>query len=271
MQGGAVISANGRFVDKKQALAMTEAKRNIIVVLIGMVSAMLIFSACGIDGNDITAGSAQSTVNATIGTFLKESDTSYYIDSDRGNKLYVTNYTDLLDDGYASGQRVYAEFVGTVAKAPFVGSVKVTYAYPVLVKQIAAVGNAAADDPVDALRIWNSRNFLNIQYIIKTSGTYIHSLDLVTVDSPKKQEDGYRYLELRHSLNGNTALTNFVGIASFDISKYLADSSVKGFIIRYKSLSGKEMFAQCDLARNNSDVMLETEPNAEMGSALLVK
>ncbi len=247
---------------------MTETKRNIIIVMLGMIFAMLLFSACGMDGEDINAS---GTVNATIGTFQKETDTSYYIDSDKGNKLYVANYTDLLDDGYTSGQRIYAEFQGNITHVPFVGSVNVTYAYPVLVKQIAAASSDTTDDPVDALRIWNSRNFLNIQYIIMTSGTYIHDLDLVTVDSPKKKEDGYQYLELRHNLNGNTALTSFVGIASFDISRYLADSSIKGFIVRFKALDGKETFAKCDIDRNNTDVMLETEPNNEMGSALLVK
>ncbi len=247
---------------------MTETRRNIIIVMLGMIFAMLLFSACGMDGEDINSS---ATVNATIGTFQKETDTSYYIDSDKGNKLYVTNYTDLLDDGYTSGQRIYAEFQGNITHVPYVGSVNVTYAYPVLVKQITAAGSDTADDPVDALRIWNSRNFLNIQYIIMTSGTYIHDLDLVMVDSPKKKEDGYQYLELRHNLNGNTALTSFVGIASFDISRYLADSSIKGFIVRFKALDGTETFAKCDIERNNTDVMLETEPNNEMGSALLVK
>lgn len=247
---------------------MTDTKRNIIIVMLGMISAMLLFSACGMDGDDMAIC---ETINATIGTFQKESDTSYYIDSDNGNKLYVNNYTDLLDDGYTSGQRIYAEFQGNITHVPYVGSVNVTYAYPVLVKQITPIGSDTADDPVDALRIWTSRNFLNIQYIIMTSGTYIHNMDLVTVDSPKQKEDGYQYLELRHGLNGNTALTTFVGIASFDISRYLADSSLKGFIVRFKGLDGKETFAKCDIDRSNSDLMLDTEPNAEMGSALLVK
>lgn len=247
---------------------MTETKRNIIIVMLGMVFAMLLFSACSMDGDEMNASEA---INATIGTFQKESDTSYYIDSDKGNKLYVNNYTDLLDDGYTSGQRIYAEFQGNITHVPYVGSVNVTYAYPVLVKQITAASSDTADDPVDALRIWTSRNFLNIQYIIMTSGTYIHNMDLVTVDSPKQKEDGYQYLELRHGLNGNTALTSFVGIASFDISRYLADSSLKGFIVRFNGLDGKEAFAKCDIDRSNIDVMLDTEPNAEMGSALLEK
>ncbi len=250
---------------------MDETKRNLIIVMIGMISAMLMFSACDMGSDEMNSANSSSVINTTIGTFLKESDSAYLIDSDKGNKLYVTNAADLLNNGFTPGQRIYAEFSGAVMQVPYVGPIKVTYAYPVLVKDIAVATSNMADDPIDALRIWNSRNFLNIQYIIMTSGTYTHNLELVTVAAPKQKEDGYQYLELRHGLNGNTPMTNFVGIASFDISKYLADSSLKGFIVRYKSLNGKETFAKCELDRNNSDIVLDPAPNSEMGSALLVE
>ena len=83
--------------------------------------------------------------------------------------------------------------------------------------------------------------------MLASSSTYAHSLDLVTVPSPKKSKPGYQYLELRHSLNGDTPMSNIVGIISFDISRYLSDSNLKGFIIKVNDGHAGDTFVRYDI------------------------
>ena len=74
-----------------------------------------------------------------------------------------------------------------------------------------------------------------------SSSTYVHSLDLVAVPSPKKSKPGYQYLD------GDTPLTNIVGIISFDISHYLSDSNLKGFIIKVNDRLAGDTFVRYDI------------------------
>ena len=113
---------------------MKESKRNILVVMISMIAAMLLFMSCKEDGDYMTC--TYPTYNSTIGSFEKESDEAYYIDSDKGNKFYVANYGDMLDKGYKPGQRVYAEFNTPVGERPYVGQITVVRTYPVSVKEV---------------------------------------------------------------------------------------------------------------------------------------
>lgn len=224
---------------------MKENKRNILVVMISMIAAMLLFMSCKEDGDYMTC--TYPTYNSTIGSFEKESDEAYYIDSDKGNKFYVANYGDMLDKGYKPGQRVYAEFNTPVGERPYVGQITVVRTYPVSVKEVSALDESMGDDPITVVNLWNSKNFLNVQYMFASSSTYVHSLDLVAVPSPKKSKPGYQYLELRHSLNGDTPVTNIVGIISFDISRYLSDSNLKGFIIKVNDRLAGDTFVRYDI------------------------
>ena len=61
------------------------------------------------------------------------------------------------------------------------------------------------------------------------------------------RDRGYQYLELRHSLNGDTPETNIVGIISFDISRYLSDSNLKGFIIKVNDRLAGDTFVRYDI------------------------
>ena len=102
------------------------------------------------------------------------------------------------------------------------------------------------DDPITVVKSCGDSNFLNVN-IFASSSTYVHSLDLVSVPSPKKSKPGYQYLELRHSLNGDTPVTNIVGIISFDISRYLSDSNLKGFIIKVNDRLAGDIFVRYDI------------------------
>lgn len=134
---------------------MKENKRNILVVMISMIAAMLLFMSCKEDGDDMTC--TYPTYNSTIGSFEKESDEAYYIDSDKGNKFYVSNYTDMLDKGYKPGQRVYAEFNTPVGERPYVGQITVLRTYPVSVKEVSALDESMGDDPITVVNLWNSK------------------------------------------------------------------------------------------------------------------
>ena len=153
----------------------------------------------------------------------------------------------MLDKGYKPGQRVYAEFNTPVGERPYVGQITVLRTYPVSVKEVSALDENMGDDPITVVNLWNSKNFLNVQYMFASSSTYVHSLDLVAVPSPKKSKPGYQYLELRHSLNGDTPVTNIVGIISFDISRYLSDSNLKGFIIKVNDRLAGDTFVRYDI------------------------
>lgn len=136
---------------------MKENKRNILVVMISMIAAMLLFMSCKEDGDYMTC--TYPTYNSTIGSFEKESDEAYYIDSDKGNKFYVANYGDMLDKGYKPGQRVYAEFNTPVGERPYVGQITVLLTYPVSVKEVSALDENMGDDPITVVNLWNSKIF----------------------------------------------------------------------------------------------------------------
>lgn len=232
---------------------------------------MMIFTSCS--NNDIKDKTTDPVINTTIGIFDKEADGSYVINSDRGSKYYVTNYQMMLDEGYLPGQRVYAEFTGDIDTRPYVGPIVVQYAYPVLVKEFELLTSSAANDPVELLTVWNSGNYLNIQYLIRTSSTNSHLLHLAVVDDSTASADGYLTLELRHDLNGNTQISNHIGIVSYDISKYVADTSIKGFNIRYNDIDKGEQTTTVDIRRKTSttEQALTQAPNSEMGSLTLAE
>lgn len=217
-----------------------ERKRDILVVLIGMVAAMLLFASC--DDGEMTYEAICPGVSSTIGQFARESDTSYFIDSDRGNRYMVVNFQSLLDQGYRPGQRVYAEYTPLAA-----GEISVSKSFPVQLNSITEATESTADDPMDVINVWVSSHYLNVYYYFMTSGTYADGIDLVTVDAPKRGMEGYQYLELRHSSRGNKPLSAVSGIVSFEVGAYLTDPTFKGFIIKSKSLDGRDSFWNVDV------------------------
>ena len=48
-------------------------------------------------------------------------------------------------------------------------------------------------------------------------------------------------------MNGDTPMTNIVGIISFDISRYLSDSNLKGFIIKVNDGHVGDTFVRYDI------------------------
>ena len=48
-------------------------------------------------------------------------------------------------------------------------------------------------------------------------------------------------------MNGETPETNIVGIISFDISRYLSDSNLKGFIIKVNDRLAGDTFVRYDI------------------------
>lgn len=205
-----------------------------------MIVSMLLFSGCMEENKYENV----PYLNSTIGEFKEESKSSYLIDSDKNNKFYIRNYQQMLDNGFEPGQRVYAEFANPVGEEPFVGEIDVLYAYAVKVKDIVALTeenkDEIGDDPINIYSLWASGKFLNIQFQFFTGSERPHLLNLVTVENPKKQEDGYVYLEFRHNRNNNILLNNYLGIISFNIEDYLANTpDLKGFIIRANTGQGE--------------------------------
>lgn len=208
----------------------------------GMVAAMLLFASCG-NGDEPDGVTICPMVSSTIGQFEREGDTAYFINSDRGSRYSVFNYQLLLDKGYRSGQRIYAEYT----RMEDTGDIIVYNALPVQLKRITEVTESTADDPMEVLNIWNSSHYLNVQYYFLTSGTYADGIDLVTVPAPLRGQEGYQYLELRHSSNGNKPLSGLSGFVSFEIGYYLTDPVFKGFIIKSKTLDGTNAFWKVDV------------------------
>lgn len=245
--------------------------RDIAIVLICTLFSLLLFCSC--EGEDVSEYH-DTAFGSTIGTFRQESDTRYLIESDKGNRLYVKNYTDLLDMGFVDGQRIYAEFnfQTTSVTDPTESEINVSFSYPITVKEISMEGENY-DDPISVSTIWASGRYLNIQYMVQTSASSYHKLYLTPADKPLQHQQGYKYLELHHDLNGNLQETLYVGIISFDISDYLADSSVKGFVIRVNTTGKGEEFLQCNIDRTSvgTRMSLPLSPNAELGGTALVR
>lgn len=218
-------------------------KKNLITVLTSLLISLTLFSSC--IGNDEPYGPAP--YNSTIGELVMEDEDSYFIDSDKGNKFYLSNYGKLLSSGFKPGQRIYAEFAEEVDKEPFVGEVNVLYAYNVKVKDIVELTDEnreeIGDDPINVYAMWTSKNFLNIQFQLFTDSMHPHFLNLVDTGSREVSEDGYVYLEFRHNMNGNRPANSYLGIISFDISEYLDAPGINGFVIKVKTAGyGERLF-----------------------------
>ncbi len=247
---------------------MTEKmKRNLVIALVCLFVSMMLFSSC-VD-NDEKYLEVGLPISTTIGTLNDAGDGRLYIDSDLGNTLYVKNSEMLSSTGFEAGQRIYAEFPAPmVNKTPFVGEVELLYAYAVKVKDVVALTDAnreeIGDDPIDVYSIWNSKNYLNVQFHFLTNGPDPHYINLVTVDG-SQNVNGYVYLEFRHNANGNKPLKDYLGIVSFDISEYMEDPAVKGFMIRVNSY-GKEHVITVPLADSEPEKVAR-----ELGDASLVE
>lgn len=216
------------------------------------------FTSCLDDDNDDWP---LNSIYTTIGEVVKVDEAVYYIDSDKDNKLYIQN-TDILNTfKIEDGDRVYAEFVFLDKSSVQEGTeIKVGYIYKVLTKDVkhltAENQYEIGDDNIDVTNIWQSGEYLNLLYSFYTDSKTVHYLNMVTVDNPKKTEDGYLYLEFRHNANYDFNQVNglYNGLVSFDVDDITKENpNLKGFIIRVNRSRG-ERFYKVDLTAEEEDV-----------------
>ena len=68
-------------------------------------------------------------------------------------------------------------------------------------------------------------------------------MNLVTVDEPKKDEEGYVYVEFRHNSKDDPSLHPYNGIVSFKLDKLKADNpDAKGLIVKVRTFDNGERF-----------------------------
>ena len=245
----------------KQNLYITVNMKTLQYFKTVLLLSMVVFLTSCLDDDD--SKWPLNSVYTTIGEVVEESDDVYYIDSDKDNKLYVQNVDALKNSEIENGDRVYAEFifVENNTNRPENGSeIKVGFIYKVLTKDIEHLSNEneyeIGDDNIDVSNIWLSGDYLNLMYSFFTDSKTVHFLNMVTVDHPKKAEDGYLYLEFRHNANYDFNEVNglYNGLVSFDVDEIIRQNpGMKGFIIRVNRNKG-ERFYKVDLKNVGEDV-----------------
>ena len=71
--------------------------------LLCMIAVMLVFSSC--DKNE-----EYPTSYSTLGDIENANGSEYFVNSDKGNKLLISNYSSLKQLGIEEGDRIFAEF-----------------------------------------------------------------------------------------------------------------------------------------------------------------
>lgn len=154
-------------------------RKNTIIGSLVMIVLIVMLSACQEDFDE-TFGAVPYYV--TIGDVVRIDDSSYYIDSDKGNKLYVENYQDLDYAEIGDGDRIYAHFL--MLEKPmegYTGVAHLEYIYKVLTKEpvtlTVANDSEMGNDPIGIFDIWCSDKYLNFnyQYIAGYEQPYVES------------------------------------------------------------------------------------------------
>lgn len=242
---------------------MTKSQVNLIK-LICIAFIMAVTSSCMNDDNN-------GTYYSTIGSLEKADGINYLIATDSGRKLLISNSTEVAAEAKA-GDRLYVEFTfDSEEPQGYDGKIDIFYLYKILVKDpvhlTAENSNEIGDDYIFVSEIWATDKYLNFRFQYFSGGDKTHYINLVTVDEPKKTEDGYLYVEFRHNANNDVEQYPYNGIVSFNTDKLLSENpSLKGLIIRMKTYSAGDYFYKLnfeDKADNNTTKMkLGTSMNA---------
>lgn len=211
--------------------------------LLCMIAVMLVFSSC--DKNE-----EYPTSYSTLGDIENANGSEYFVNSDKGNKLLISNYSSLKQLGIEEGDRIFAEFFMNATPnedEAYDEVIDVYYVYKVLVKDPVALttenSEEVADDKIDIYNMTCTDKYLNLWYTFFVGGSETHILNLVTVDEPKKDEEGYVYVEFRHNSKDDPSLHPYNGIVSFKLDKLKADNpDAKGLIVRVRTFDNGERF-----------------------------
>ncbi len=194
------------------------------------------------------------------------SENSTIIESDLGNTLVVSNPQILERAKVESGDRIYGifHFVEPSGNGQNTKVIELGFVYKILTKDIVALTpeneKEISDDAIAPVDLWLSGDYLNFNYTFFTDGVTTHYLNMVTVDNPKKNEEGYQYVEIRHNANYDydKFVGQYTGIVSFDIKDMVeADPSLKGFIVRIKTTSVGERFYKLNLKEKDAEHSVE--------------
>ena len=230
--------------------------------LLCMIAVMLVFSSC--DKNE-----EYPTSYSTLGDIENANGNEYFVNSDKGNKLLISNYSSLKQLGIEEGDRIFAEFfMNATPNEAYDEVIDVYYVYKVLVKDPVALttenSEEVADDKIDTYNMTCTDKYLNIWYTFFTGGSEAHILNLVTVDEPKKDEEGYIYVEFRHNSKNDPSLHPYNGIVSFKLDKLKADyPDAKGLIVRVRTFDNGERFSKIDFD-GESEVQEVAASNAKL-------
>lgn len=197
----------------------------------------------------------------TFGEVVK-TETNTVIESDLGNTLVVSNPQIFERAKVEDGDRIYGVFHFVEPKGNDKDSkvIELGFVYKILTKDIVALTpeneKEISDDAIAPVDLWISGEYLNFNYTFFTDGMTTHYLNMVTVDNPKKQEDGYQYVEIRHNANYDydRFVGQYTGIVSFDIDDIVKENpGLKGFIVRIKTTSVGERFYKVNLKEKDAE------------------
>lgn len=178
----------------------------------------LVFQSC-LDDDD-----SNYNYDLAIGTLQKDADGFYYLQLDNDKKLFARDSSAIHYHKMGVGKRILAQFryVEEEIGKDYEYSIKIDDLYPILTKPVIKITpekeDSIADDKIEVINYWISKQYLNIEYQVWGSNSIPHMLNLVEVEEPKNPEEGYVSLEFRHNRFDDPEHRMYSGIVSFDLS-----------------------------------------------------
>lgn len=187
------------------------------LLIIAFFSAFVLQSCLDDDDNNYN-------YDLAIGTLQKDADDFYYLQLDNDKKLFARDSSAIHYHEVGPGRRILAQFryleeeIGT----EYEYAIRIDDLYPILTKPVIKITpekeDSIADDKIEIISYWISKQYLNIEYQVWGSNSIPHMLNLVEVEEPKNPEEGYASLEFRHNRFDDPEYRMYSGIVSFDLS-----------------------------------------------------
>lgn len=180
-----------------------------------------------------------------IGTLQKDADDFYYLQLDNDKKLFARDSSAIHYHKVGVGKRILAQFryLEEEIGKDYEYSILIDDIYPILTKPVIKITpekeDSIADDKIEVINYWISKQYLNIEYQVWGGNSIPHMLNLVEVEEPKDPEEGYVSLEFRHNRFNDPENHMYSGIVSFDLSALgyqPGAEGVKGIKVRVNTI-----------------------------------
>lgn len=238
-------------------MKLLERLRNLSIILAGG----LIYSSCLNSDEPEGFYSTLGTVTEIGHNLTFESD-SYGLLKPTNPNWFLAEEADSVGQRVLAGVQFYEGEQRIRDENPV--EVQIVRLYKVLTKKVDDIRSGEADiygdDPVQIVAVSVTREHLNIQFTLGSSGSGIpHRISLVLTEESVPDEEGILPVEFRHNSGEDISAGDGRGwgIASYtlkSIDEKFSDAEIKGFKILYND--GRNSHAQCIVRRESENRMV---------------